>query len=294
MNVFTAWIKTVALAVFLAGGLSAMPAQSQPVTARLNNGLSVSANYHEGIPSRPAVLLIHGFLQTYHSPPMSTLAANLASKGYTTLNPTLSLGVNKRSQSSPCEAIHTQSMDADAEEIAYWVNWLQKKGHSQIVLLGFSSTGNISLMQYQIEHRNPAVRKLILTSLNPMVADAEELQNVRSGKGEHKDPGKPRFYTLGYCKKNFAAPAKVYLSYARYTNEKILELLRQTDSPMDIIFGANDGILPASWISRIKQLSTPARVIALDNANHFFDGTSEFDLAETVEQGLKNIQAKQP
>lgn len=294
MKVYTAWIKPISFAAFLAGLMSAMPARSQPVEAHLPNALTITANYHEGIPSRPAVLLLHGFLQTFHSPPMSTLADNLSSKGYTTLSPTLSLGVNRRSQSSPCEAVHTQTMDAAEAEISYWVNWLQKKGHGQIALLGFSSTGNISLIQYQNKQRNPAVKKLILTSFNPMVTDPVELQKARTSPNARKLNDKPVFYTLGYCKRNFAAPEMVYMSYAQYTHEKILGMLRQADTPMDIIFGASDGILPAGWMSLIRQLRISAKVVTLENANHFFDGPSEFDLAESVEQSLKSMQAKRP
>ena len=114
--------------------LNSLPALSEQVDTKLPNGVVAIANFHNGVNSLPAVITLHGFLQTHHSPPMSSLASNLSSRGYTVLSPTMSLNINHRSQSMACEAVHTHTMDSEVDEISYWVTWLNTKGYKNIVL----------------------------------------------------------------------------------------------------------------------------------------------------------------
>jgi len=274
--------------------LTSLPATADTVEVKLPTGITASANFHIGNPSQPAVILLHGFLQTHHSQPMSSLAANLASKGYTTLSPTITLGVNKRSQSMACEAVHTHTMKEDVAEIDYWVNWLGKKEYKNIVLVGFSSTGNIEILSYNAQGSHPAVKNAILVSMNPMLTDNRERQEAQSLKSatQHSEVKKLGVFSVGYCKNNFTATANIYLSYAQYDASKILGLIKQTNVPTELIFGSADTILPANWPSQIKALKSPAQVTIIDKANHFFDDTSEFDLAEETERILKNLPAQ--
>ena len=64
---------TVLLCLFL----TSLPATAQTIEVKLPTGITATANFHTGNPSQPAVLLVHGFNQTHHSQPMSSLAANL-------------------------------------------------------------------------------------------------------------------------------------------------------------------------------------------------------------------------
>lgn len=271
-----------------------LPASAAPVEVKLPTGITASANFQSGLASKPAVLLLHGFLQTYHSPPMSSLASNLASKGYTVLNPTISLGINLRNQSMACEAVHTHTMTEDVAEVAYWVNWLSNKGYKNIVLVGFSSSGNLQTLLLNAQGAHPSVRKAILVSLTSSLSDSAERQRVSIESDAKRQAEKKAIgiYSLGYCKKNFAATASSYLSYAQYDESRVLELVRQTPVPTEIILGSADTILPANWPSQIKALQTKNRVTVIDNANHFFDATNEFDLAEVVENILKNLHAR--
>lgn len=274
--------------------LTSLPAAAETVEVKLPTGISASANFHTGNPSQPAIFLLHGFHQTHHSQPMSFLAGNLASRGYTVLSPTITLGVNKRNQSMACEAVHTHSMKEDVAEIDYWVNWLGKKDYKNIVLIGFSSTGNIEILSYNTQRSHPAVKKAILVSMNPILTDIRERQEAQSLKNakQHSDVKKLGVYSVGYCKNNFTATASNYLSYAQYDASRILELIRQTSVPTELIFGSADTMLPANWPSQIKALKTRAQVTIINKANHFFDDTSEFDLAEEIENILKNIPAQ--
>jgi len=282
------------IAALLCLFFTSLPATAETIEIKLPTGITASANFHIGNPSQPAVLLLHGFLQTQHSQPMSSLASNLASKGYTVLNPTISLGINKRSQSMACEAVHTHTIEEEVAEVAYWVQWLGNKGYKNIVPIGFSSTGNLEILLYNAQGSHPAIKNSILTSLNPIFTDPAELRKYRVAGDAKRQPDlkKLEIFTLGYCKNNFAATAKTYLSYAQYDDIKILKLIKQTPVQIDVILGSTDAILPANWPSQINALKTRTRVTIIDKANHFFDGTSEFDLAEEVENILKNLPAQ--
>lgn len=282
------------IAILLCLFFTSLPATAETVEVKLPTGITASANFHTGNPSQSAILLLHGFHQTHHSQPMSSLAANLASKGYTTLSPTITLGVNKRGQSMACEAVHTHTMKEDVAEIDYWVDWLGKKEYKNIVLVGFSSTGNIEILSYNAQGSHPAVKKAILVSMNPILSDNRERQEAQHLKGakQHADAKKLGVFSVGYCKNNFTASANVYLSYAQYDASRILELIKQTNVPTELIFGSADTILPANWPSQIKALKSRAQVTIIDKANHFFDDASEFDLAEEIEKILTNIPAQ--
>ena len=273
---------------------SPFPAAAEMIEIKLPTGITASANFHQGLPSRPAVLLLHGFLQTHHSTPLSSLASNLESKGYTVLNPTISLNINQRTRSMACEAVHTHTMEDEVAEVSYWVNWLSKRGYHNIVPVGFSSTGNIEILLYLSRGSHPAIKQIILTSLNPMSSGNKNRKENHNSPGVKRrvDGKKLEKFSLGYCKNNYAATVNSYQSYSSYNENRILELIKQMPVPVEVILGTDDTILPVNWPSRIKALKTRAQITIINKANHFFDGTSEFDLAEEVENALKKLPAQ--
>jgi len=285
--------RPMASAALLCLCFASLPASAaETIEAKLPNGITVSANFHKGVSSLPAVLVLHGFLQTHHSQPTSSLASNLASKGYSVLNPTLSLGVNRRKQSMACEAVHTHTIKDEVAEVAYWINWLADKGYKNIVPVGFSSTGNIDILLYVAHESHQTIRKIILASLNPIAIDQAERQRTRAVTDKRHSNGKRLDkYSLGYCKNNFATTATSYLSYAQYDSNRILELIGKTPVPTEVILGTADTILPANWSAQIKAVNPRTRVTLIKDANHFFDDTSEFDLAEEIESILKTLSA---
>src|SRR5512143_4272871 len=113
-------------------------ANASIVQQEMRPGIPANAEYLIGERSKPAVLLLHGFLQTRAFPTVATLARGLQDAGYSVLSPTLSLGIPNRTQSLACEAVHRHSLDADVAEISRWVGWLKAHGHHAIVLVGHS------------------------------------------------------------------------------------------------------------------------------------------------------------
>ncbi|MDP3420462.1 MAG: DUF1749 domain-containing protein, partial [Thiobacillus sp.] len=69
------------------------------VEARLTSGMVVGASYHPGRKQLPAVLILHGFLQTREFRTVATMGNSLHDAGYTVLLPTLSLNIPNRRQS---------------------------------------------------------------------------------------------------------------------------------------------------------------------------------------------------
>jgi pimeloyl-ACP methyl ester carboxylesterase len=127
-------------------------------------GIPATAEYTPGDRGKPALLLIHGFLQTRAFPTIATLATGLQDAGYTVLTPTLTLNIPSRGTSLACEALHRHSLEDDVREIARWVAWLKAQGHSKIVLVGHSF-GSLQALSYLSSRPDPAVYGYVGASL---------------------------------------------------------------------------------------------------------------------------------
>ena len=281
------------LFVWLIFGYSLQYAQADEARLTLMDGLIATAAYKAGNPELPAVLILHGFLQTRDSPTVHQLAESLSDIGYTVLSPNLSLGISKRNKSLVCEAIHLHSMEGDLKEIDTWVNWLVSKGHNQIVLIGHNY-GSLMLIAYLSGHPNPAVRKLIAVSLVDARVDmgGQQWQKTETDlqhKLNDKDASLVQ-YALSFCKK-YPTSAQNYMSYASWQRTRVLKVLSHLRVPVTIIIGDGDTRLGASWASALKK-ANPSLVV-IKGANHFMSGKYEFDLLNAVLVALRLPQAKQ-
>lgn len=265
------------------------PAFAETAEIKLPTGTIAAADFRAGQPSRPAVLLLHGFLQTRHAPPMSSLANALAGNGYTVLIPTLTLDINRRSKSLACEGVHTHTLEGDVAEIGLWTNWLARKGYTSVALIGHSS-GSLQILQYLAQKPSPVVKKAILTSVLPLRSQPQEAQQTfawvkQAGTSEQV----LERFTLGYCHNNYVAPPAAYLSYVANDSSKILDQFSKTRVSVEVILGAADTAMQPLWPEKISARGIPVTVI--DHAGHFFDGAQEFDLADKVESILKDFPA---
>ena len=139
--------------------------------------LLVTAQYHQGRSGYPAILLLHGFLQTRDTPPMSALGQSLADAGYTVLMPTLSLGYEGRSQSLDCAAVHKHTLDEDTAELELWTNWLHTRFNLPVILIGHSN-GSAVILNYIADHPDKNVQGAILTSIVPMKVNKDEFRRA--------------------------------------------------------------------------------------------------------------------
>ncbi|MBT9568042.1 MAG: alpha/beta hydrolase [Thiobacillus sp.] len=240
--------------------------------------IGASAEYMPGQRDKPAVLVLHGFLQTRDFPTVATLARGLNDAGYTVLTPTLSLGIPLRQQSLPCEAIHRHRMDDDIREIARWVAWLKLRGHRSIVLIGHSF-GSLQLLAYLNARPDKAVKayvgaSLIEAKIGPVNRPAliATLENRATSKQSAL-----MTHSLSLCKNYMSTPVGL-LSYVRWDQARTLAALRSLTVNTLLIMGDADTMVEHNWIKALKHIQVPMAVVP--GANHFMDGQHEFDLLD--------------
>ena len=262
-------------------------AQAETVTLAMNSKLEARAEYRVGKPGMPAVLILHGFLQTHEFPTVHRLAEGLHGEGYTVLAPTLSLGVPHRKQSFACEAIHTHNFQEDFRELDQWIKWLQGKGHSSFVAIGHSQ-GSAELLAYLLDKPVLPARRFIAVSIVDVNASKDGAANrrieqdlrSRIARGDHSVVS----YPMSYCAHYTGTPASV-LSYQEWGSERILQALQRLTIPTTLIMGSSDDRLGPNWIEQLQKTGRTVHVI--QGANHFLDGEYEFDLLDLVLADLK-------
>ena len=266
--------------------LSSFASHGSATEARLPSGKVARAEFHAGDSGKPAVLVLHGFLQTSAFPTIVSMVDALSTAGYTVVAPTLSLGISRRNKSLPCEAVHLHSLDDDAAEVAFWVRWLVQKGHTHIILVGHSF-GNLQLLTYLGRDPSPAVKQVLMISLTDVEVKqdaqqrallAQDLRN-RAVRGDNALVEAE----FGHCRKYVSPPAAL-LSYIKLSRRSILDSLASSPVPAAAIMGGKDDRMGADWVDRLVARGITVRVIP--GATHFFDNQYEFDLQEALLQAL--------
>lgn len=259
----------------------------QVISENLKDGTTVTAELRPSEPGSPAVLILHGFLQTRNYLTVSNLADSAVDAGYTVLLPTLSLGVSERKKSLQCDAVHTHSFKDDVAEIDFWIKWLNKKGHKNIAVMGHSY-GSLHLLGYILDYSNSNISQFIATSLldvSKEIKPEKHKEYINDAMSRIKnDDNSLREYALSYCKK-YVSPASAYMSYASWTRQSILDSLNNIKVPVTVILGSNDKRLDKDWKGELVKQG--AKVVMIDGANHFFAADQEFDLLDTVQTLLQ-------
>lgn len=267
--------------------LSPAAAQAVVVDLEMRPGISTSAEYLIGERSKPAVLLLHGFLQTREFRTVATLANSLRDAGYTVLVPTLSLNIPNRTQTLACEAIHRHSMEGDIAEIARWVSWLKSRGHHSIVLFGHSF-GSLQLLAYLNAQPDAAVKAYIGTSLiETRMAPMTRATLIVQLKDRVRNKQRALVtQTVSFCKK-YTAPPEDLLSYVLWDQPRTLMAVKQSPVRMQLIMGDADKMLGRDWIKTLQHIQVP--MVLVHGANHFMDAEHEFDLLEYTLEFLQTI-----
>ncbi|MHB0973635.1 MAG: alpha/beta hydrolase [Thiobacillus sp.] len=257
------------------------------VQQEMRPGIPASAEYLIGQRSKPAVLLLHGFLQTRDFSTVTALARGLQDAGYTVLSPTLSLNIPYRMQSLACEAVHRHGMDDDVAEIGRWVDWLKSHGHRSIVLIGHSF-GSLQLLAYLSSHPDPAVKAYVGASL--IEAQIGEMSRPDLiGQLENRIQNKQRVLvtqTLSFCRKYTSTPEDL-LSYVRWDQPRVLSALRQTPVRVLLIMGDADSTLGRGWLKVLQHIRIP--MVVVHRGSHFLDGEHEFDLLDHTLRFLEAV-----
>ena len=246
------------------------------------------ASFFEGDSEQKPVLILHGFLQTHDFPTVSRLTTALNESGYTTLSPTLTLGLNHRKKSLACEAIHTHNTAMDTAEIKQWIEWLHKKTGQKVTLIGHSAGGQ-TLLSYIASHGDELVEEMILISLShytegPANNETPELaRKARESLANGFDPLDN--YALSYCKK-YPTRASDFISYYEWDRKKIVGLANKIKHKTTVIIGTGDQRISPDWHKQL--IDNEFEVVSIEGANHFFDQAHEFDLLDAMETILDN------
>lgn len=260
--------------------LFALNAHAEIVTLNLSSKMVVTAEYKPGAKDLPAILMMHGFLQTREFAIVKSMADELANAGYTVLSPSLSLGITQRKRSLDCEALHLHSMEGDIKEIQHWAEWLRSKGHRKIVGFGHSF-GSTQLLAWADKYPHDDFR-LIAVSL---VGSMPQVQRNKPAPASERKRGAALLNApLSFCNR-YASPASNYFSYLDWNEKKILSALGTTKVPTEAILGSDDNRLVPGWENQLRQAGISTHMIK--GANHFMDGTHEFDVLEIALNILK-------
>lgn len=269
-------------------------------------GLALVADYRAPInprPNAPAILMVHGILQTGRFLVVRPLAEALAEKGHPTLSITLSHGVSRRTDPLTCDSLHRYPFEDSLPEIRAWLQWLRQRGHPTAVLVGHSIGAN-QMLYYAVRTEGPAIRGLVTVALvaserpqlinlfqqttgksyDAMVQEAKRL--VKERKGDH-------LLTVPFFACSQArVTARAFLSYfgpdAPRRPEPLLPAVR---IPYLAVHGSADS-RAAALAPKVRSLQkeNPAfRWKEIEAADHFFREFLAEDLAETVDQFLKGL-----
>lgn len=259
-------------------------AAAEIVQQTMRPGIPASAEYLPGARTKPAVLLIHGFLQTRDFATVAALARGLNDAGYAVLSPTLSLNVPGRKQSLACEAVHRHGMDDDVAEIARWVAWLKTQGHSAVVVFGHSF-GSLQGLAYLSRKPDPVVKGYVGVSLiEAQIGGVDRARLIAELEGRIAQNQRALIpHPLSFCRKYLTTPEGL-LSYARWGQAEVLAALKRAPVSTRLIMGDVDEVASKGWLKALQHIEVP--MVVIKGANHFMDGEHEFDL---LEHALRNL-----
>lgn len=258
-------------------------AMAEELAITLSNGNQALADYRPGEAGKPAVLLIHGFLQTYKFSTIQLMADELADNGYTVLAPTITLNINQRRQGLNCNAIQNHTVADGSSEIGSWVQWLKRQGYSHIIAIGHS-TGSLRLLSYLGENPQHGIQSFIPVSIAPMGnwrnPDIIREQIATARLSREQTPNAIGKYSLAFCHHNYAAPAAAFLSYMRWSEAWVLQQLQDSRVALHLVIGGEDSWLPLGWPEKLQATTLPLTTIA--EASHNFTGPQEFAFQDAI------------
>ncbi len=262
------------------------------VQQEMRPGIGANADYMAGARGKPAVLLLHGFLQTRDFHTVASLGRGINDAGYAVLMPTLSLNVPNRSQSLACEAVHKHSLDDDVAEIAHWVRWLKSQGHRSVVLFGHSF-GSLQLLAYLSRKPDAIVKGYVGASLIETQLGQADRAALIVQLDDRVRNGQRALYTgsISFCAKYPSTPEGL-LSYARWDQARVLATLKQMPVPFKLVMGDADFIIENNWLKVLQNQQMP--VVVIKGANHFMDGEHEFDLLDHALGFLASVPPSRP
>lgn len=269
-----------------------------------HNGIKLNAHFEktETVTTGPVVLMTHGTLAHNKMEIMSALQKQLKEQGISSLSINLGLGINNRQGFYDCATPHTHRHTDALDEIGVWLNWLEKRGVKNVVLLGHSRGGNQTAW-FAAERDRDLITKVILIApatwsmdaakqsyktsydkeLDPLLQQARKL--VAAGKGaqtlEHID--------FIYCKDTTATANAVVSYYDNNPRMDSIYLLDKIKKPLLVVAASED--------EAVKDLDTLLPPLAIkygfrfeviEGADHFFLDLYTDEVVEHIVGFLNN------
>lgn len=252
----------------------------------------LNAEYQPGDRQRPAIVVLHGFLQTREFLTTQGIINGLSTLGYTVIAPNLSLGISDRLQSMQCQAPHKHRFDDDLREVDFWVEWLRRQGYPGVILVGHS-WGSQHGLGYAEAYPQAPVSAMIAISLvregQSATVHAKQVSQAEARAARRDLSLQP--YALSFCKTYMATPES-YLSYARWDDARVVESLTRLQErklPVYAVVGSQDSRIDDKWVQILHRHTT--QTIVINGANHFFSSVHEFELNDRLEALIAQIQA---
>ena len=277
-----------ARAFLVLGLILAHAVMAMEITQVMPNHIMGGADYRPGAAGKPAILILHGFLQTQDFPTVHNISEGLNQLGYTTLAPTLTLGIPYREKSMACDSIHTHSLRDDEAEIQTWLKWLEAKKPGPIFLVGHS-TGSMELLAYLDSHPDHRVKKLIAASIIVTSLEGgnrERTKLIRELKHRNSNQqDKLIHHQFSFCD-SYTATGDSLLSYLEWSPARVLDTAHRIPLPVTFIMGSDDHRIPRDWVEQLRKTGKKVRLI--EGAGHFLDGIHEFELIDAIEDEIHN------
>lgn len=278
-------------------------AQAEDVTLESPQGLTLTANLvladGQDVSER-IVLLTHGTLAHGKMEIMATLQEVLKERGISSLAPTLSLGLSKRTGMYDCQVTHTHKHTDALEEIGLWLDWLKAQGATDVVLAGHSRGGNQTAW-FAARNPDPVVSKVVLIApatwdaeaaargfekthgrpLADVLAEATALINAGQGDQVMKGVG------LLYCPGADVTAASFEDYYRADDRRHTPNLMPMIGKPTLVVAGSEDTVV-ADLIDAVRPLADAGTVqmVVVDGADHFFRDLYAEDVADAIEAFL--------
>jgi pimeloyl-ACP methyl ester carboxylesterase len=280
--------------ILLLLSITSTAALAETVYLHVKPDVIARADYQRGEAHKPAIVVLHGFLQTNDYLTLTNIKEAVVDNGHTLLAPVISLGINDRNSSLPCQATHRHTIEDNLNEINSWMQWLKLKGHSSVILIGHSF-GSVEALAYlqnrQANSDAPVVEMYIGVSLIdseyvPDIKRREQDRKTALQRLQHEDTDIYP-YRLSYCH-HYQATAKAFLSYANWSSEHILATLNVQSRRIKVIsiLGSKDKRVPTDWPDKQRKAGADVRIVK--GANHFFGGNQQIALLEILDEIFAN------
>lgn len=279
-----------ALALLTGSALAAEPVViEQPI-----NGLTAVADWvkaEDAEAGAPVVLLLHGTLADKDQELIDTLQELLAERGISSLAPSLTLGIDRRSGPYDCVVPFRHTHDEAADEMALWAKWLVSQGHERIIAAGHSRGGNQAALFARAYPE--MIEKLI--PIAPAVGRDEATRDQRykaryraerSAVIASADAGGDLIDVPGivYCRDAKATPAAIssYLGGA-FEDRDTPSIVAGLPMPVLVIAGSLDTVVP-EVPERMEAIADGDRIRfeIIEDADHMFLDFFAEDTADLI------------